>query len=106
MHSHRKCILFFYMYKLSLLVCRHKVFEEAGVVFGEEAEVFYLILQVRNALYAHTEGITFVLLAINAVCFEHIGVYHSATEDFNPSCAFAEGATFTAADVAAAVHFG
>ena len=99
MHSHRKCILFFYMYKLSLLVCRHEVFEEASVVFREEAEVLHLILQVCNALYAHTEGITLILLAINAVCFEHIGVYHAATEDFYPTRVLTESTTRTATDV-------
>ena len=34
-----------------------ELFEETGVVFGEETEVGDAILQVGNALDTHTEGI-------------------------------------------------
>lgn len=59
--------------------------EEANIVLGEEAEVLDLILEVGDALYAHAEGVAFVLGGVDAVGFEHVGVYHAATEDFKPS---------------------
>ena len=40
-----------------ILVRRFEFFEEAGVVFGEHAEVGDAIFQIRDALDAHTEGI-------------------------------------------------
>ena len=83
----------------SQLVCRHKVFKEARIVFREEAKVLHLVLQVGDALYAHTEGITLVFLAIDAVCFEHIGVNHTTTEDFYPTRVFTESTSLTTTDV-------
>ena len=87
------------------LVGRHEVFEEADVVFREESEVLHLVLQVRDTFYAHAECITFVNLGVDAACFEHVGVGHAATEDFNPSGVLAKTTTFAATDVARDVHF-
>ena len=80
--------------------------QEAGVVFREHAQVLHLILQVGDALDAHTQGVAGVDLAVDAAGFEYVGVHHAATEDFYPAGTFAEGASLAAADVAADVHFG
>lgn len=88
------------------LVGSFEFLEEACVVFGEHAEVFHLIFQVGDSLHAHSEGISAVFLAVDAVILQYGRIYHAATEYFHPSRAFAEGASLAAADVAADVHFG
>ena len=47
-----------------------------------------------------TEGITGIYLAVYAAKLQHVGVNHSAAQDFHPSCMLAESAALTAADVA------
>ena len=46
---------------VSLCSCSIRCFElfkETHVVFGEHAEILYLVFQVGNAFYAHAEGVT------------------------------------------------
>ena len=88
-----------------MLVCAFKLTQEAGVVLREHTQVLYLIFQVGDALDAHTEGVSAIHLAVDAAGFQHIRVYHTATQDFHPARAFAEGATFSSADVARDIHF-
>ncbi len=85
---------------------RFELFEEPHVVLREHSQVFYLVFEVGNALDTHTEGITAVHLAVDAAGVEYIGIDHAAAQNLYPTGVFAEGAPFTAADVARDVHFG
>ena len=59
------------------LVGSLELFQEAYVIFREKAEVFHLIFEVGDALDAHAKCIAFILGGVNAVSFEHVGVYCS-----------------------------
>ena len=83
-----------------------ELLKETHIVFGEHSEVLHLVFEVGDTLYAHTEGIACVDAAVNAVGLKHVGVHHSATEDFHPACLLAEGTTLAAADIAGDVHLG
>ena len=96
-----RLLLFF-----SLLVCALEQLEEPNIVLAEETQVFYLVFEVCDALDTHTECVTRILFAVYAAKFEHIGVYHTATQNFYPTGVLAEGATLTTADVTAYVHLG
>ena len=104
MEVQRTSIFFVLCFMLS--VCALEQFEEPYVVFAEETEVLDLVLEVGDTLDTHTECISRVLLAVDAAELEHVGVYHAATEDLDPSCVLAEGATLAATDVTADVHLG
>ena len=84
---------------------RLKFFEEANIVLGEHTEVLDTVFQVGDAFDAHTESEARVYLAVDAASFEHIGVNHTATQNFHPTGAFAECAALAAAEVARDVHF-
>ncbi len=85
-------------------VGRHKLIKESHIILAEEAKVLDKILQICNTLYAHSERISGIDLRVNAASFQHIRVYHAATEDFYPSCSLAHSATLAAADAAADIH--
>lgn len=87
-------------------VGRLEFLQEACIVFREKAEVVDAIFQVGDTLYTHTEGISAVYFAVNAVQLQYVRVNHPAAQDFNPTCTFTEWASLAAADVAADVHFG
>ena len=57
-------------------------------------------------LHTKTEGVACVHLAVYAARLEHIGVNHSATENFNPTCMLTESTTLATTDVARDVHLG
>ena len=78
--------------------------QETYVVFGEHTEVLDLIFQVGDTFYAHAERESGVARGIYAARFKHIGIDHSASEDFHPSGVFAECASFAAAEITAYVH--
>ena len=80
-------------------MCGLKLTEETYIVLGEHAEVLDLILQVSYTLHAHTESESGVLLRIYATGLKHVGIDHSATEDFNPSGVLAERATLASAEI-------
>ena len=61
------------------LVSSHKLVEETDVIFREETQVFDLVFQVGDTFHTHTEGISFVDGGVDAVGFQHCGVYHAAT---------------------------
>ena len=90
----------------SYLVCALKHFEEPDIIFAEQTQVLYLILEVCDALDSHAKCISRICLAVNATQFKHVGVYHSATKNFNPTGVLAERTSFSATDVATNVHFG
>jgi len=77
----------------------------SGYALGMGIEVFHLIFQVCDTFDTHTESITAVYFAVNAVGFKYVRVYHTATEDFHPTGMLAERATFTTADVTTDIHF-
>ena len=83
-----------------------KLFQEPYIVLGEETQVFHAILEVRDTLHAHTEGVAAIDLAVDAAGFQYVGIDHTAAEDFDPSGTLAERATLTAADVTADIHLG
>ena len=83
-----------------------ELLKEADVVFGEETKVLDAVFEVRDTLYTHSEGITAIFLAVNAAGLQHIRVHHATTEDFHPSCTFAERATGSAADITTDIHLG
>ena len=76
-------------------VCCFKLFQETNIVFREESEVFYLIFQIGNALYAHAKCVTLVFLRIDAVSFKHIRMHHSASKNLKPSRTFAHAASLS-----------
>ena len=78
--------------------------QETYVVFGEHTEVLDLIFQVGDTFYAHAERESGVARGIYAARFKHIGIDHSASEDFHPSGVFAECASFAAAEITTYVH--
>ena len=80
-------------------MCGLKLAEEADIVFGEHAEVLDLIFQVCDTLHTHSESKAGVLLRIYATGLKHVGIDHSATEDFNPSGVLAERATLASAEI-------
>ena len=84
---------------------RLEFFEEANIVLGEHSKVLDTVFQVGDAFDAHTECEARVNFAVDAASFEHIGVYHTAAQDFHPTGAFAECAALAAAEVARDVHF-
>ena len=84
----------------------HELVEETNVVLREKTQVLHLIFQVGDALHAHTECISLVGLAVDAVRVEYIGIDHAATKDFHPTGVLAEAATLTTTDVARNVHLG
>ena len=96
-----RLLLFF-----SLLVCALEQLEEPNIVLAEETQVFYLVFEVCDALDTHTECVTRILFAVYAAKFEHIGVYHTATKNLNPTCTFTERTTLTATNVTADIHLG
>ena len=85
-------------------MCRCELFEEAGVVFGEHAQVAHTVFEVGDALYTHTECVAGVDLAVYAARLEDIGVDHATSQNLDPSCVLAEAASLAAADVATDVH--
>ena len=80
--------------------------EEADVVLEVEAEVLDLPFEHGDALHAHSEGETGVLLGVDAAGFQDVGIHHTGTHDLQPTGALADVAALAAADVAADVHFG
>ena len=88
------------------LVGRFKLFKEAYIVLREHTKILDLVLEVGNTLDTHTEGITRVYIAVDAVELEHVGVYHTATQDLDPAGTLTEGTALTATDVTADVHLG
>lgn len=86
------------------LVCCYEFVKESNVVFAEESEVLDEILQVGYSFNTHAERIAGVDFRIYTACFENIWVNHTATEDLDPSGAFAHSATFASANAATYVH--
>lgn len=74
--------------------------KETAVVFREQAQVLDLILQVGDTLYTHAKGEACIFLAVNATCLKHVGIHHTATEDFHPACPLAERTSLAPAKVA------
>ena len=70
--------------------------EETHVVLAEHAQVFYHILEVGNALNAHTKCITSIDLTVDAAKFKHIGVDHATAEDFYPTGVLTEATALAA----------
>jgi len=66
-----------------------ELLQETHVVLEVVAEVVHLPFEHGDTLNTHTEGKAGVLLGVNAGSFEHVGVYHTATHDFQPAGAFA-----------------
>ena len=87
-----------------LLVCGLKLLEETDIVLGEHAQVLDLVFEVCDTLNTHTQSESSIFLAVYAVEFQYIGMYHTATQDLNPTGTLAEGATLAAANVAAYIH--
>lgn len=67
-----------------------ELLKEADIVLGEHAEVLDLVFQVCDTFHTHTEGKTAVDFGVNAACLKYVGVNHTATKYFNPSCMLAE----------------
>ena len=86
--------------KMDFLFSALKLLKEAHIVLREQTQVGNLILQVGDTLHTEAEGITGIYLAVYAAKLQHVGVNHSAAQDFHPSCMLAESAALTAADVA------
>ena len=87
----------FFIDRLFLLPRRFKLLQKAHIVFGEHAQVLYIENQVGNAFNANTKGKTRIDFRINATVFQHIGIYHAATEDFYPTGVFAKATAFATA---------
>ena len=81
-----------------------KLPQEPHVVLREQTQVFHSVFEVRDTLYAHTEGVAAVLLAVDTAGLKDVRIDHTATEDLHPSCAFAERAALAAADVTTDIH--
>lgn len=60
-------------------VGRLEFLEEAEIIFREHTQVFNLVFQIRDTLYTHTECITRVDLAVNAVSVKNRRIYHTAS---------------------------
>ena len=83
-----------------------KLAEETDIVLGEQTQVLDAIFEVRDTLYAHTERVSAVLLAIDAAGLEYVRIHHAAAEDLYPPRSFAERTTGTAADITTDIHLG
>ena len=83
-----------------MLLGRFEFAQEASIILREETQVADTILQVGDALYTHTEGITGIDIAVDAASLEVVRVYHTATQNLYPSCMLAEVTSLAAADVA------
>ena len=81
-----------------------ELLQEAHIVLGEQTEVFDAVFEVGDTLHAQTEGIARLYLRINAAGLQHVRIHHTATENLYPTCALAEGATLTTAQVARDIH--
>ena len=90
----------------AISTCRLKFRKESHIVLTEHAQILHPVFEVCDSLYAHAERIAGIYIRVNAARAEHIRVYHSASENLNPSCAFTEGTPFASAKVAAYVHLG
>ena len=88
------------------LVCALEQLQETHIVLAEEAKVLHLVLEVGDALDTHTECVARIYLAVDATKLEHVGVYHTATQNLNPTGVLAEWASLATADVATDIHFG
>ena len=80
--------------------------QEAYVVLEVQPQVLDLPLEHGDALNAHSESESGVLLGVDAAGVEDVGIHHSGAHDLEPACALADVAALAAADVAADVHFG
>ena len=80
--------------------------EEAGVVFGEEAEVADTVLEVGDAFDTHAESVAGIDAGVDAAGLKVVRVDHTAAENLHPAGVFAEAASLAAADIAADVHLG
>ena len=89
-----------------ILVSGFEFLQESCVVFREHTKVFHLIFQVSNTLDTHTEGVSAVYLTVDAVTFQYVGVYHTATQDFYPAGMLTERTALSATNVTTDVHFG
>lgn len=83
-----------------ILECALELFQEAGIVLREHAEVTYTVFQVGDTLHAHTEGIARVDAGVNTAGVKVVRVYHAAAQNLYPACTLAERAALAAADVA------
>ena len=83
-----------------------ELLEETHIVLEEVADVIDTVAKHRNALDAHTESVAAVLLGIDAIVLEDRRIDHAATENLEPTRAFADAAAFAAAESAADIHLG
>ncbi len=67
--------------------CPAELLEEAQIVVEEQAQVVDAVAQHRQALHAHAEGITGVLLGIDTDRGEHIRMHHAAAQQLQPALA-------------------
>lgn len=86
--------------KQSVSACATELEKETAVILREQTQILDLILQVGDTLYTHAKGEACIFLAVNAACLKHVGIHHTATEDFYPACTLAERTTFAPAKVA------
>src|SRR5579863_10227622 len=79
--------------------------QEAQVVVVVHADVIDAVAQHAQALHTHAEGPAAVAFRIYTAGFEHVGVYHPATQHLQPAGLLAHAAALAAAEEAADVHF-
>ena len=100
------CLIIFLFSRILLpsIGC-HELLKESHIVLGEHSEILDLILQIGDTLDTHSESIALIDVGVYTVGLQHVGVDHTAPQDFYPSRVLAEGTAFTSADVAGNIHF-
>ena len=88
------------------LFSRLKLLQETNIVFREETQVFYLILEVGDALNTHTQCISAVYFAVDATRIQYIWVDHTATQNLYPTGVFTETTAFATTEVTRDIHLG
>ncbi|MNQ92180.1 hypothetical protein D3C85_1075970 [compost metagenome] len=79
--------------------------QPARIGFEHGAQVRDAVFQHGQAINAHAEGETLILVRINAAVAQHVRVNHAAAEDLQPVVALVQG-QLAARAVAANVHLG
>src|SRR5262252_2141387 len=83
-----------------------ELLEEAEIVLVEQADVFDLVLEDRDALDADAPGEARVAFGVVADGFEHRRMHHAAAADLDPPGPLAHRAARAVALPAAQVDFG
>ena len=83
-----------------------KLSQKSNIIFIQQPHIIDFVFQQCDTFETYAECEAGVFFGVNAAHFEDMWVYHSASEDFDPTGAFAETASFAAAFEAGNVYFG